>query len=98
MWALCGGDISKVSGRTAFDGMRAGDKAAKEVTDRYIGYFSEGIISIVNIFQPEIVCVGGGISKEGDILLDPVRKLLKTRMLFPILQKTAPDSDRKAGQ
>lgn len=78
MWALCGGDISKVSGRTAFDGMRAGDKAAKEVTDRYIGYFSEGIISIVNIFQPEIVCVGGGISKEGDILLDPVRKLLKT--------------------
>ena len=78
MWELCGGDISRVSGRTAFDGMRAGDKAAKEVTDRYIGYFSEGIISIVNIFQPEIVCVGGGISKEGDILLAPVRELLKT--------------------
>lgn len=78
MWELCDGDINKVSGRTAFDGLRAGDKTAKEVTDRYIGYFSEGIVSIINIFQPEIVCVGGGISKEGDLLLEPVRHLLKT--------------------
>lgn len=75
MWELCGGDITQVSGRTAFDGMRAGDPAAKAVTDMYIGYFAEGIMSIINIFQPEIVCVGGGISKEGDLLLDPVRKL-----------------------
>ena len=78
MWELCDGDITKVNGRTAFDGMRAGDKAAKEVTDKYIHYFSEGILSIVNIFQPEIICVGGGVSKEGDLLLDPVRELMKT--------------------
>ena len=78
MWELCGGDLDKVSGRTAFEAMRAGDAAAKEVTDKYIYYFAEGIASIVNIFQPEVLCVGGGISKEGDILLDPVRHLLET--------------------
>lgn len=78
MWELCDGDIDKVSGRTAFDGLRAGDVSAKAVTDKYIGYFSEGVISIINIFQPEILCVGGGISKEGDLLLDPVRHLLAT--------------------
>lgn len=77
MWGLCGGDISKASGRTAFDGMRAGDKAAKEVTDKYIGYFAQGVLNIINIFQPEIICVGGGISKEGDLLLNPVRELMK---------------------
>ena len=73
MWELCGGDINKVSGRTAFNAMYEGDKAGKEVVDKYIAYVSVGITNIVNTFQPEIVCVGGGISNEGDNLLDPIR-------------------------
>ncbi len=79
MWELCGGDLDRVDGRTSFDGMRAGDPAAKSVTDRYIGYLAQGILSIANIFQPEIICVGGGVSKEGDLLLGPVRELMKTQ-------------------
>lgn len=76
MWELCGGDINKVSGRTAFNAMYEGDKAGKEVVDKYITYVSVGITNIVNTFQPEIVCVGGGISNEGDNLLDPIRKFV----------------------
>lgn len=78
MWELCDGNLANVNGITAFNGMRAGDRAAKEVTDAYISYFSQGILNIVNIFQPEIICIGGGVSKEGDLLLNPVRELLKT--------------------
>lgn len=89
MWELCGGELDRVSGRTAFDAMRAGDPAAKEVTDAYIGYFAEGIISIINIFQPEIVCIGGGISKEGDLLLDPVRRLQETESFSRFCRRTA---------
>ena len=47
MWELVGGDINRVSGRTSFDAMRAGDKTAKKVVDKYIFYLAVGIINIV---------------------------------------------------
>jgi len=74
MWELCGGDINNASGRTAYDGMRAGDKAATEVVGEYEDYVACGITNMVNIFQPEVLCIGGGISKEGDTLLNPIVK------------------------
>jgi glucokinase len=66
----------KVSGRTAFDGFRAGDAAAKEVVDEYIKYLASGIASIINIFQPEVLSIGGGVSGEGQFLLDLVYPLI----------------------
>ena len=74
MWQLVDGDINRVNGLTAFDGMRAGDAAAKAVVDRYIEYVACGVIDMVNIFQPDIVCISGGISHEGETLLAPLRK------------------------
>ena len=60
----------KVSGRTAFQAMRAGDKAAEEVVREYIKYLASGIASMINIFQPEVLSLGGGVSNEGQYLLD----------------------------
>ena len=74
MWELAGGDINRVSGRTSFDAMRAGDKTAKKVVDKYIFYLAVGIINIVNALQPEIICIGGGIGHEKENLLVPLRK------------------------
>ncbi len=62
----------KVSGRTAFDAMRAGDEVGKAVVDQYIKYLASGLTNMVNIFQPEVLCIGGGISHEGDTLVKPV--------------------------
>lgn len=62
----------KVNGRTAFDGKRLGDEAASEVVDEYIKYLASGIASMINIFQPEVLSIGGGISNEGQYLLDLV--------------------------
>lgn len=61
-------------GRTAFDAMRAGDAAAAQVVDQYITMLACGIANIVNIFQPEVISLSGGISKEGDALLVPLRE------------------------
>lgn len=72
MWELVDGDINKVNGRTAFDGMRKGDATAKRVVDRFIEYLSIGVVNIINIFQPQMLCIGGGISKEGDNLIVPL--------------------------
>lgn len=74
MWELVGGDSNKVNGLTAFDGMRAGDTVAAAVVDQYIEYLACGVINVINIFQPDIVCIGGGISHEGETLLVPLRE------------------------
>lgn len=74
MWGLVNGDIDRVSGLTAFDGMRAGDASATAVVEQYIDYVACGMIDMINIFQPEVVCISGGISHEGETLLAPLRK------------------------
>ena len=71
MWRIAG-TLDKVDGRTAFDAMRAGDVVGKKVVDRYIQYIACGLINVINIFQPEVLCIGGGICKEGDTLLKPL--------------------------
>lgn len=70
-------DYGKVSGRTAFEAMREGDKTAKEVVDTYLYHVACGLVNIVNIFQPEVLCLGGGISHEGDTLLLPLREVIE---------------------
>ncbi len=60
----------KVSGRTAFDAMRAGDDAGREVVEKYVHYLAQGLTNIANIFQPEVLSIGGGVSGEGQFLLD----------------------------
>ena len=67
----------KVNGRTAFDAMRAGDEAATEVVNEYAKYLASGLASMVNIFQPEVLSIGGGISNEGQFLLDLVTPLVR---------------------
>ncbi len=78
MWELCEGDINNVGGRTAFQAMKAGDAEGKAVVDEYVLALSEGICSIVNALQPEIICIGGGVSKEGALLTDPINEFINT--------------------
>ncbi|MDE5754875.1 MAG: ROK family glucokinase [Oscillospiraceae bacterium] len=68
---------NKVSARTAFDAMRQGDPAAKEVVDDYIKYLAAGITNTINVFQPDVLCVGGGVCNEGDPLLLPMKALVE---------------------
>ena len=66
----------KVSGRTAFNAMRAGDKAGAGVVDEYIRYLASGIVNMINIFQPEVLVIGGGICNERDYLTKPLQKYI----------------------
>lgn len=81
LWELCGGDINNVNGKTAFDGLRAGDTTAKKVVNVYIRYLAEGIANIVNAFRPEVILLGGGISREGETLINPLKKKVM-KLLF----------------
>ncbi len=71
MWEIAG-SIDGVDGKTAFDGFRAGDKTATDVVNKYINYLGCGLTNVVNIFQPEVLLIGGGICKEGENLTKPL--------------------------
>ena len=77
MLKICDGDINNVSGKTAFDAAAAGDPDAQEVLDEYFGYLATGLVNIINIFQPDVLCIGGGISNQGENLLRPLRKIIE---------------------
>lgn len=77
MWDMVDGDLNRVSGRTSFDAMRKGDCAGKMAVDDYIKYLACGITNIINTFQPDILCIGGGICHEGDTLMVPLKEIVK---------------------
>jgi len=76
MWAVAEGSLDNVNGKTAFDAMRMNDKTAVGLVNLYTSYLAYAIANYINIFQPQAVVVGGGISKEGEALLAPVRALV----------------------
>ena len=75
LWELAG-SLEGVNGRTPFDAAAQGDPAAGKVIDEYVDYLGCGVASLVNIFQPEVICIGGGPSAQGETLMAPVRYIL----------------------
>lgn len=76
MWQSVGGDLERVNAKTAFDAMRAGDALGAQLVEDYIDYVACGLTNVINIFQPEIICIGGGVSKEGESLLERIRTIV----------------------
>jgi len=76
MWEMCDGNIDNAGGRTAFDAMRKGDKAGSEVVDMYIAYLGAGIVNMINIFQPEVLVIGGGVCNEKEYLTKPLQAII----------------------
>lgn len=71
------GNGGKVSGQSAFMAARQGDAVGQQVCDTYIDYLAMGIVNIINIFQPDVLAVGGGVSNEADEqLLFPLQRIV----------------------
>ncbi|MFQ9681109.1 MAG: type I phosphomannose isomerase catalytic subunit [Ruthenibacterium lactatiformans] len=67
----------RITAKSVYDAMRAGDDAAKAVVAQYEEYLGEAIVDMVNIFRPEMLLLGGGISGEGKALTDPMNEYVK---------------------
>lgn len=75
MWQICQGKIENVNGETVFAAAKLGDKSAAEVIEEYIKGLACGIINVVNVFQPEIICLGGGVSGSADVLIPGIKEI-----------------------
>lgn len=80
MWQMCKWELDNVSGKTPFVAMEQGDATAKAVTDTYLSYLADGIANAINIFSPELICLGGGIANEREENLQyPLQELVAQR-------------------
>lgn len=68
-----GGDKANINAKIVIDAAREGDPAAVKVFSAYVSYLGQAIANIVNFIDPEVVALGGGVSKSGAFLLDAVR-------------------------
>ena len=77
-----GGDPSGIEARTVIDAAREGDPVAVRVYGEYISCLAQAVASVVNLLDPEVVVIGGGVSKAGDFLMDPLRKEYPKYVIF----------------
>ena len=67
-----------VSGQSAFIAARQDDPVGQRICDEYVGYLACGIVNVVNVFQPDALAIGGGVSNEADEqLLLPVQRCVE---------------------
>ena len=74
---LVGGDTSKIDARIVGLAAKQGDTLARELVSRLGYYLGVGLANLVNIFNPELISIGGGVAKIGDLLLQPAIKVVK---------------------
>ena len=73
------GDLQKVSARRVFLAAQEGDPLANELISQTAYYLGVGLVSIVNIFNPQLILIGGGLSRMGRLLLEPATKVVRER-------------------
>lgn len=71
---LINGNVDNCNARVAFAAMKQGDEVGKEIVDEYISYLACGISNVINIFQPNVLSIGGGVCNEKDNLLVPLKE------------------------
>ena len=76
------GDASRIEAKTVIDAARAGDSVAADVYSHYIDCLAQAVASVVNLLDPEIIVLGGGVSKAGRFLLNPLLREYPKYVLF----------------
>ena len=79
------GDVDKITAKTVFDLAKEGDDIANRVFRRYVKYLTIAINNVVSFLDPDMIVLGGGVSRAGDFLLDAVRELLPKYLMYPVL-------------
>ena len=66
----------KPNAKMAFDAMAQNDAVAKQVVENWLNAVGCGLVNVINTFQPDVVCIGGGVSAQGEVLLQPLQKIV----------------------
>ncbi|MCL1965333.1 MAG: ROK family glucokinase [Firmicutes bacterium] len=78
-------DKDPLSAKNIIDAAQMGDAAALEAFDEYTTHLANGIVSIISFLDPELIVLGGGVSRAGEYLLEPVRRKVQAGKFFKML-------------
>ncbi len=81
-------NIDKINGEMIFSAAKQGDKFSLSLIDRYTDYFAEGLANLINIFEPEIIVIGGAVSRQGEYLINPLKEKVHQKVYSKTLPKT----------
>ncbi|MBM3131579.1 MAG: ROK family protein [Chloroflexi bacterium] len=84
----CGGDSSKLTAQMVTEAARAGDNLAKEVMHEAGTNLGMAVVSLIHIFDPDVVIIGGGVSNAGELLLAPIREVIAERSMRDFRNRT----------
>lgn len=96
---LCNGNLENMNGLIPFVAAKENDETALKVIEQYIDDLSDGIADAINIFRPQIVLLGGGISKQGAYLTEPMQSRIAQRVFggeqsyLPIIKTAVLEND-----
>ena len=76
---LAEGDLERISAKLVAQAAAQGDMEAQEILDEAMTYLGVGMANLVNLFNPELIVIGGGLTKMGARLFDPVRRIIDRR-------------------
>jgi glucokinase len=81
-----GGDPARITARTVYDAAHEGDELARELVHETAQFLGAGVANLVNVFNPEVVVVCGGVTRAGDLLFVPLRREVTRRAFKPAVQ------------
>lgn len=77
--SLVGGDLARITAQIVYDASKKGDVVAREVVRDTARFLGTGISNLINIFNPEMVVIAGGVTQAGDALFEPLRAEVRRR-------------------
>lgn len=77
--AMCAGDLDAITAQTVYEAARANDDVALDVVRDTAHYLGVGLANLLNIFNPELVVIMGGVTQAGDALFEPLRREVARR-------------------
>jgi len=83
---MVGGDPKKITAQTVYEASKRGDSIATEVVRETAHFLGAGVSNLLNIFNPDVVVLAGGVTQAGDALFKPLRAEVKRRAFKPAVQ------------
>jgi glucokinase len=83
---LVDGDLSRITARTVYEAATRGDPLAREVVRETARFLGTGVANLVNIFNPDVVVLAGGVTDAGDALFEPLRAEVRRRAFRPAVE------------
>ena len=70
-----------INGKYIFDELQKGNSQIKEIVDSWIEYIGKGLVSLTHIFNPEIILIGGGVSKQEKLFIEPLKDYVLSHVM-----------------